>query len=446
MNPLLRRRARSVGGESSNGSHHRHEIRVQDYEVHPAYDVPSPQRDDTQGPAENFQPEDEARRTREEATSDLRGGLEAVTCSGEAANRKMVGTGHASDLIEGADSAARDDDVMSASFIAGSAQRIPASFEVPALPPGCDGEVPLGPVEAQVTSTKAPGPESGESYIARSIDAMGNVLSSLLGRMASLEQRSSNRSSTPTSDGIDLQLQQLSLEANPLRRGDRPLLPERPLASMDRIMAGTFSSDDSETARRRADEARRVIPGGLMRVPGPPPQHVMSEQVAPGVPPGMLQSSPSMPVNVGDQLQHLPPVPPSTLGYFVPPEGRDDFGIVPSGGFQPYGDMAPGVGVSAGTPLPREQRSRVPVGSWPTPTPFMGMSGPAFPQMGSCLGMPSYLSSPRVALPSTGSCLPMTKMDSGDSGQYPGAQGPVDGRDAYLLRDPDKTHGGSGFG
>ena len=244
-------------------------------------------------------------------------------------------------------------------------------FEVPDLPPGCDGEVPLGPVEAQVASAKAPGPESGESYIARSIDAMGNVLSSLLGRMASLEQRSSDRSGTPTSDGIEAQLQQLSLEANPWRRGDQPLLPERPLASLDRIMAGTFSSYDRETAGRfisPASDSRWVDANA---------------------------------------------VPPSTLGYFVPPEGRDDFGIVPSGGFQPYGDMAHGVGVSAGTPLPREQRSSLPVGSWPTPTPFMGMSGPAFPQMGSCLGMPSYLSSSRAALPSTGSCLPMTKMASG---------------------------------
>ena len=105
MNPLLRRRARSVGGESSNGSHHRHEIRVQDFEIHPAYDVPSPERDDTQGPAENFQPEDEARRVLEEAAGDLRGGLEVATGSGEAANREMVGAGHVSDLIEGADSA-----------------------------------------------------------------------------------------------------------------------------------------------------------------------------------------------------------------------------------------------------------------------------------------------------------------------------------------------------
>ena len=38
----------------------------------------------------------------------------------------------------------------------------------------------------------------------------------------------------------------------------------RPLASTARIMEGTFSSDSSETARRRAEEAKRGVPGALL--------------------------------------------------------------------------------------------------------------------------------------------------------------------------------------
>ena len=105
---------------------------------------------------------------------------------------------------------------------------------------------------------------TGDSYVARSLDAMNNVLASLLGRMASLEQqRSSNQSGTPTSDGLEGQLAQMSLTANPVRRVlERPGF-KRPLASLEKVMAGTFSSDDGSTARKRAAEARRAIPGGL---------------------------------------------------------------------------------------------------------------------------------------------------------------------------------------
>ena len=55
-------------------------------------------------------------------------------------------------------------------------------------------------------------------------------------------------------DEVDRLQQQLS-QVSMGQRGQE-LEFQRPLASLEKVMAGTFSSDDSETARRRAAEGR----------------------------------------------------------------------------------------------------------------------------------------------------------------------------------------------
>ncbi|CAE7361051.1 unnamed protein product [Symbiodinium pilosum] len=271
MNSLLRRRARSAEGESSGGSTHRREVRVQDFEVHPDYNVPSPDRDgEIRDGSQMLQ--DDLRQSRGDLATQEEPGMalaveDILTArvdvdDGLAGMMEPAATGR--ENVEGEDGLPQAADVGERELLQGP--------EVASLPPGFDGQVPPGPVEQAVTT----GGAVGDSYIARSLDAMGTVLSSLLGRMASLEQQRS--SGTPTSDGLEGQLQQMSLSAERRFREGRPLTRERPLASMERIMAGTFSSDSSETARLRAEEAKRVIPGGIMRPQqGPPRQQAMGE-------------------------------------------------------------------------------------------------------------------------------------------------------------------------
>ena len=119
------------------------------------------------------------------------------------------------------------------------------------------------------------------SQVARSLAYMTSLVTTLVGRMDRVEQAqtSSGRRTATTSAcmetpmvgtpeagslgwvdlrRLDAQLGRMSLEA-----GDQQLSMERPLATMDSIMAGTFSSDDSETARRRLEQERGV-PGSLL--------------------------------------------------------------------------------------------------------------------------------------------------------------------------------------
>ena len=302
------------------------------------------------------------------------------------------------------------------------------------LPPGFDGEVPPGPVEAQVPP--AMGGAAGASYIAKSLDAMGNVLSSLLGRMASLEQQRSSKSGTPTSDGLEGHLQQLSLAAALVFR-EGPLLAERPLASAERIMAGTFSSDDSETARRRADEARRVIPGGLMRpqeVNGP---LVMGEGWTSGAKRG---GATSLGVNTAENsaLQNLPPPPPSNLGYFLPPERQNVDGVGLEAVAAETANGTTCLNPAVGTSRTSEACLSMPWGSCPTPGmsfPIPGQS-PSFPgsclpgtgslsaTMGSCLGMPLCRGSTGVTVASSGPCTTIPGRAEGFEGWQHQTQAP----------------------
>ena len=64
-------------------------------------------------------------------------------------------------------------------------------------------------------------------------------------------------------DGLICVVWMLSLERMNLEEGTQPFTAERPLATVDSILAGTFSSDDSETARARMEQSRG-IPGSLM--------------------------------------------------------------------------------------------------------------------------------------------------------------------------------------
>ena len=368
---MRRRRARSLGDESSADSLHRHEVRVQELEVHPAYNLGSPERDSFQDVPEEQRAEGQDPPARE----DLVGIADAATAAWVTVNPAEGDTGPVVERTQRVQ--------IEAERRLEAAERSPAAplatvgDLMGSLPPGFDGEVPMGPVEAQVAAAAAPGDRSGESYIARSLDAMGNVLSSLLGRMTSLEQqRGSNRSSTPTSDGLENQLHQLSLAADPRFPGGRPFLVDRPLATAERIMAGTFSSDDSDTARRRAEEARRVIPGAIMRPPGPPEQHVMGEAGAFGAS-SVIAPNPSMAgPGVESGSWDLPPVPPSTLGYFVPPERL-------SGAAAPWRSpsvMGPCSGMSSRAPLARAPCSTMP--------PHANSSVVASSSMSPCLPIP----------------------------------------------------------
>ena len=300
---MRRRRARSLGDESSADSLHRHEVRVQELEVHPAYNLGSPERDSFQDVPE----EQRAEGHDPPARDDLVEIADVAIAAGVTVN---PAEGDTRPVVERVEAGTR----LEAAELPPAAPLTTVGDLMGSLPPGFDGEVPMGPVEAQVAAAAAPGDRSGESYIARSLDAMGNVLSSLLGRMTSLEQqRSSNRSSTPSSDGLENQLHQLSLAADPRLPGGRPFLVDRPLATAERIMAGTFSSDDSDTARKRAEEATRVIPGAIMRPPGPPEQHVMGEAGAFGASSVMGQSPSMAGPGVESGPWDIPPVPPSTL-------------------------------------------------------------------------------------------------------------------------------------
>ncbi|CAE7666784.1 unnamed protein product [Symbiodinium pilosum] len=292
------------------------------------YDFPSPEREDQPGgrdapqPAESHTRDDEAGRLAMEPTgAEILGGADA-DCLPQLVDPR--------DVLDGGDAAGSAAD-MGSTGIGQAAEGLVVSTQMPDLPPGFHGDVPPGPLESKVAA--AVGEASGTSYIAKSLDAMGTVLSSLLGRMASLEQqRSSNRSSTPTSDGIEGQLHQLSLNAESTFREGRPFLVERPLASAERIMAGTFSSDDSETARRRAEEARRVIPGGLMGPQGNLEQTGVGERWTSGTQTGLPQTSSAMDFEYERMNGEIPPPPPSTLGYFWPPERQTHAGAAGSAG------------------------------------------------------------------------------------------------------------------
>ena len=383
--PMRRRRARSVGGTSSNGSHHRHEVRVQELEVHPAYHLSSPERDSFQDLPEEARAEGQDRSLRDDGDPLLDTSEANVPDGGMARG--------AGDLTVGRESPVqpRDVDEIRADGAADPLQGLAAMAASldRSLPPGLDGEVPPGPVEAQVTAAAAAGQGTGESYIARSLDAMGNVLSSLLGRMASLEQRSSNRSSTPTSDGLEGRLQQMSLDANPtFARG--PFMGDRPLASLEKIMAGTFSSDSSETARRRADEASRVVPGTIMRPQGPPLQQDMGERWMSGAQSGMPQTSPAAGLSCEEGMQTLPPIPPSSLGYYLSPEEQVKARL------QQHGGQRQDDGTLCLNPAMEASLSM---------GPCISMTRPGFPPSGSCPNMPSHLSSSGMAFPSAASCF-----------------------------------------
>ena len=137
------------------------------------------------------------------------------------------------------------------------------------------------------------------SQVARSLAYMTSLVTTLVGRMDRVEQAqtSSGRRTATTSARmetpmvgtpeagslgwvdlrrLDAQLGRMSLEA-----GDQQLSMERPLATMDSIMAGTFSSDDSQTARRRLEQERGV-PGSLLGPLAAPLAPVVLSIGAPG--------------------------------------------------------------------------------------------------------------------------------------------------------------------
>ena len=139
--------------------------------------------------------------------------------------------------------------------------------------------------------------EEDVGQISRSLNFMTGLLSTLVGRVDRMEQwqsasgsvrdhapMSTEEGSLPTPsamtpatarsgapgllgldevDRLQQQLSQVSMGQHGQESGF-----QRPLASLEKVMAGTFSSDDSETARRRAAEGERGVPGRLFGAAG----------------------------------------------------------------------------------------------------------------------------------------------------------------------------------
>ena len=171
------------------------------------------------------------------------------------------------------------------------------------------------------------------SQVARSLAYMTSLVTTLVGRMDRVEQAQSRngssasgrRTTTATSarmetpmggtpeagqvgwvdlNNLEQRVAQMSVAA-PLSHPSQ----ERPLATLDSIFAGTFSSDDSETARLRAAQAdgqMRGIPGALL---GP-----LAEPLGPVILGGNACGSAlmSFPDSVGPALSPGP-LPGSTL-------------------------------------------------------------------------------------------------------------------------------------
>ena len=148
-----------------------------------------------------------------------------------------------------------------------------------------------GPATARARSMERREEDVGQ--ISRSLNFMTGLLSTLVGRVDRMEQWQSVNGSvggrapmsteegsqpTPTAmtpatawsthrglldaDEVELLQQQLS-QVSVGQGGPEPEF-QRPLASLEKVMAGTFSSDGSETARRRAAEGGRGVPGRLL--------------------------------------------------------------------------------------------------------------------------------------------------------------------------------------
>eukprot|EP00439_Symbiodinium_sp_Y106_P004003 s1844_g1.t1 len=159
-----------------------------------------------------------------------------------------------------------------------------------------------GTEEVSATSLRATSKERHDAdvgQISRSLTFMTGLLSSLVGRVDRMEQWQSASGSvqgplpmstgegsqaTPSAmtpatapsgpggqlsleevDRLQRQLNQVSLGRREEAGSGHSVEAGRPLASMQKIMAGTFSSDDSETARNRMAEATRGIPGSNSR-------------------------------------------------------------------------------------------------------------------------------------------------------------------------------------
>ncbi|OLQ15613.1 Copia protein [Symbiodinium microadriaticum] len=138
------------------------------------------------------------------------------------------------------------------------------------------------PAAGQERSLSAERRNEDVGQVQRSLNFMTGLLTSLTERMSRVEQWQSATGSTaggaastamtpvtPSTgmlgwadvDRLNQQLSELQVRAD---EGGGHFEMNRPLASTARIFQGTFSSDSSETARRRASDGPRGIPGTLL--------------------------------------------------------------------------------------------------------------------------------------------------------------------------------------
>ena len=155
-------------------------------------------------------------------------------------------------------------------------------------PQTSSSDIPRADAAAGVQAVSAERRTEDVSQVQRSLNFMTGLLTSLTDRVGRIEQWRSATGSTAgggaASGGVSsamtpvtphagmlgwADVDRLNQQLSSLHVGEGseradPGMAERPLASTAKILEGTFSSDSSETARKRAEEAQRAIPGALL--------------------------------------------------------------------------------------------------------------------------------------------------------------------------------------
>ena len=352
-------------------------------------------------------------------------------------------------------------------------------------------------VEAQLQATNATRPNSRErrsedvGQVARSLAYMTSLVTTLAGRMERVEQAQSRtassagrRTTTSTSARMEtpmggtpeagtvgwFDMQRLGERvAHMMIEPQAPAMPERPLASLDAIFAGTFSSDDSETARMRANQAERQLrgvpgallgplaaplgsvslsgdpnSGGFLPLQDVPMEPVEQSMQSSGMPQGtalQLMQSSGMPQGTALQSMQSSGMPQGTALQSMQSSGESQgtaLSSMQSSGM-PQGTTLPSMqssGKPQGTTLPSMQSSGMPQGTTLPSMQSSGMpQGTTLPSMQSSgmpqgttlqsmqsLGMPqrsSQSSMPMIGMPQVSS-LPGGKEQGHEGRDAPG--------------------------
>ena len=314
-----------------------------------------------------------------------------------------------------------------------------------------------GPVEVRLQSTSTTRPASRErrsedvGQVARSLAYMTSLVTTLVGRMDRVEQAQSRngssasgrRTTTATSARMETPMGGTPeagavgwVDLNSLgeRMANMSVAEvgpsERPLATLDSIFAGTFSSDDSETARLRAaqDGQVRGVPGALLGPLAEPLGPVMLAGNPCGVSLGQLRDE-----SAGSSLA-LRPLQSMSLGY---PLQAPPLQSMSQGSTMQAMQSS---GMSSGSTMQAMQSSGMPSGSTMQAMQSSGMPLGSTMQAMQSPGMPVGSSAQAVqssGMPSRSRAVPRSGMLLGSSGDV---QGTVEQTRELALR-PGLTNG-----